>query len=412
MASSADAAAAVALLRRPETVRERCHALLALAEADRLPHFALRPERLDAAADYVVDTIRTRHPDLAIPYHARWRHFAAGGRDRWAGLAAGLRGLELAEVARMRVELCVVSVLLDAGAGAAWSYAEPGGGAVLRRSEGLAVASLHAFRAGLFSGDPARHPLRADADGLSRVDAAALGRAFQAGPDNPLEGLEGRAELMRNLGAALRDRPDLFGDGPPRIGGLYDRLLGRATAEGLPAHAILAAVLDGFGPIWPGRIALGGVGLGDVWHHPLAAPDGPAPRLVPFHKLSQWLAYSLVEVFEDAGVPVSGLDDLTGLPEYRNGGLLLDLGVLALRDPALADSPLPVGHEAVVEWRALTVALLDRVAERVRARLGRPGMPLARILEGGTWAAGRRVAAESRPGGGPPLRVVSDGTVF
>jgi hypothetical protein len=410
---SADAAAAaVAFLRRPETIRERCHALLALAEADRLPHFALRPERMDAAAEYVVDTIRARHPDLAIPYHARWRHFAAGGRDRWGELASTLGGLQPAERARLRVELCVVSVLLDAGAGAAWAYTEPGTGAVLRRSEGLAVASLHAFRAGLFSGDPAKRPLRADADGLARMDAAALGRAFQAGPGNPLEGLEGRAALMRNLGAALRGRPDLFGADPPRIGGLHDRLLGEASGQGLPARAILAAVLDGFGAIWPGRIALGGIGLGDVWRHPMAAPDGPAPGLVPFHKLSQWLAYSLVEVFEEAGVPVLGLDALTGLPEYRNGGLLLDLGVLAPRDRRLALEPLPVGHEAVVEWRALTVALLDRLAERVRARLERPGMPLARILEGGTWAAGRRVAAALRPDGGPPLRVLSDGTVF
>lgn len=409
--SSADAAA-VALLRRPETVRARCGALLALAEADRLEHFALRAERLDAAADYVVETIRERHPDLAVPYHARWRHFAAGGRDRWGALAAALGGASPAEVARLRVELCVVSVLLDAGAGAAWSYAEPGTGEVLRRSEGLAVASLDAFRAGLFSGDPARRPLRADAEGLSRLDAEALGHAFQAGPGNPLEGLEGRAALMRNLGAALVARPDLFGAEPPRIGGLYDHLLGQATDEGLPARAILAAVLDGFGPIWPGRIALGGVGLGDVWRHPLAAPGGVAPGLVPFHKLSQWLAYSLVEVFEDAGVPVTGLDDLTGLPEYRNGGLLLDLGVLVLRDPALAAAPLPVEHEAVVEWRALTVALLDRLAGGVRARLGRPDMPLARVLEGGTWAAGRRVAAALRPDGGPPLRVLSDGTVF
>jgi hypothetical protein len=410
--SSAEAAAAVALLRRPETIRARCHALLALAEADRLQHFALRAERLGAAADCVVDTIRERHPDGAIPYHARWRHFASGGRDRWGALSADLGGLEPAEIVRLRVELCVVSVLLDAGAGAAWLYTEPGTGAVLRRSESLAVASLDAFRTGLFSGDSARRPLRADADGLSRLDAAALGRAFQAGPDNPLEGLEGRAALMRNLGAALGARPDLFGADPPRIGGLYNRLLGRATAEGLPARAILAAVLDAFGPIWPGRLALGGVGLGDVWRHPLAAPGEPAPGLVPLHKLSQWLAYSLVEVFEDAGVPVHGLDELTGLPEYRNGGLFLDLGVLALRDPALAEAPLPVSHEAVVEWRALTVALLDRVAEGVRMRLGRPDMPLARILEGGTWAAGRRVAAALRPNGGPPLRVVSDGTVF
>jgi hypothetical protein len=39
-------------------------------------------------------------------------------------------------------------------------------------------------------------------------------------------------------------------------------------------------------------------------------------------------------------------------------------------------------------------------------------MPLARILEGGTWAAGRQVAAEKRLGGAPPITVESDGTVF
>ena len=176
------------------------------------------------------------------------------------------------------------------------------------------------------------------------------------------------------------------------------------------APAILEVLLDGLGPAWPSRIVLAGRPLGDVWPHPSVPGDG----LVPFHKLSQWLAYSLVEVFEDAGVPVTGLAGLTGLAEYRNGGLLLDLGVLRLRDPALADTALPPGHPAVVAWRALTVALLDRLAPLIRERLGRDeaALPLSRLLEGGTWSAGRAAAAERRPGGGPPLQVASDGTVF
>ena len=68
----------------------------------------------------------------------------------------------------------------------------------------------------------------------------------------------------------------------------------------------------------------------------------------------------------------------------------------------------------MVEWRALTVALIDRLAERIRARLGLSAehLPLAKILEGGTWAAGRKIARELRPGGGPPLQLVSDGTLF
>jgi hypothetical protein len=84
------------------------------------------------------------------------------------------------------------------------------------------------------------------------------------------------------------------------------------------------------------------------------------------------------------------------------------------RDETLPTRPLtPLGEE-VVEWRALTVALLDRLAPLVRARLGKSAaeFPLACMLEGGTWAAGRELAAELRQDGGPPLTVVSDGTLF
>ncbi len=383
-------------------VRERCSAMLAVAEAGGLMHLDVDPDRLPAVADYTAAVVRAAYPSLDIPHHARWRHFSVGGVDRWGALRAALGEGDAAELARVRVDLCVVSVLLDAGAGPNWSYREPATGLVLVRSEGLAVASLDAFRAGLFSADGLP---RTDAAGLSRVDAAALGRAFQVSEANPLAGLEGRAALLRRLGAALLARPDLFG--PGRVGRLFDALAGGGA---VPAAAILAALLDGLGPAWPSRIVLAGRPLGDVWRHPAAPGDG----LVPFHKLSQWLAYSLVEVFEDAGVAVTGLGALTGLPEYRNGGLLLDLGALRLRDPALAQQALPVDHAAVVEWRALTVALLDRLAPLLRVRLGRDetALPLSRLLEGGTWAAGRAVAAERRPGGGPPLRVVSDGTVF
>ncbi|EFH12368.1 URC4/urg3 family protein [Teichococcus cervicalis] len=402
----------VALLRRPDTIRARCHALLDLATRDALPHFTCHPDRLPEAADYVAETIRRNYPDLRIPYHARWRHFAAGGTDRWGALAARLAGEDPAETARRRFDLCVVSVLLDAGAGPGWSYTEPDG-TRLARSEGLGVASLHAFAAGLFSSDPA-DPLRVDAAALRALGAPRLAAAFQVTEKNPLEGMEGRAALLRNLGTALEENPALFGAEHPRPGGLFDHLRARATADGLPAATILAAVLEGLAPIWPARLTLDGENLGDVWRHPLAAPEGPAPGLVPFHKLSQWLSYSLAEVVEEAGIPVLQLDALTGLPEYRNGGLLLDLGVLALRDPALARQTLPVDHPAIVEWRALTVALLDRLAGAVRDRLGldAAAMPLARVLEGGTWAAGRRIAREKRPGGGPPLTVASDGTVF
>jgi hypothetical protein len=135
---------------------------------------------------------------------------------------------------------------------------------------------------------------------------------------------------------------------------------------------------------------------------------------VPFHKLSQWLAYSLLEPFEWAGVRVHEVDALTGLPEYRNGGLLLDAGVIVPRDSAFAQHAVRPSDLWTIEWRALTVTLLDELAPRVRRMLGvdDAAFPLARLLEGGTWAAGRAIAAERREGALPPVVVASDGTVF
>src|SRR5262249_49193695 len=147
--------------------------VFAATEQDRLRHFAYRPERLPELARIVAGVIREAYPTLDIPYHARWRHFAVGGRDRWAALATRLRGADRAELGRPRFDLAVTSVLLDAGAGTAWRYREPASGETYARSEGLAVASFDLFAAGGFSSSQG-HPLRADADGLARVTAERL----------------------------------------------------------------------------------------------------------------------------------------------------------------------------------------------------------------------------------------------
>ena len=303
----------------------------------------------------------------------------------------------------------MASVLLDAGAGAAWSFVEAESGQRFTRSEGLAVASFRAFMRGAFSALP-DDPLRVDAAALLTMDAATLASLFQAGTANPLLGLDGRAALLRRLGSALAKQRDAFGD-TARPGALFDTLTVAGTRHAISASTLLEALLDGLGPIWPSGSALGGVPLGDVWRHPHAGGSGPTAGWVPFHKLSQWLAYSLFEPFEWAGITVTEREQLTALPEYRNGGLLLDAGVLHLVDAADDARSWKVGDELIVEWRALTVALIDELAPRIRAQLGAPALPLACILEGGTWVAGRELAAELR-GGNPPLSIDSDGTVF
>ena len=393
-------------LLTPAAVRNRANEMLALAEADRLEHFRLDLSRMDAAAEVVVETIRDNYPDLAIPFHARWRHFCFAGRDLWAEASASIADPQ--EKARAAFDLAIVSVLLDAGAGMGWRYRDAALGIETSRSEGLALASFRMFEAGAFSAR-ADKPLRDDSARLCLLTARDIASGFQVSDANPLVGVEGRATLINALGKAVAGLPGA------RPGGLYYLLRAQATGGALPAPSILAAVLDHLGPIWPSRIVLDGVPLGDTWRHPLIFGDRPdTAGLVPFHKLSQWLSYSLIEPLQAAGIAVTDIDGLTGLPEYRNGGLFVDMGVLNLREPATAEAANTVDSLLVVEWRALTVALLDRIAPLVRAKLGleADAFPLARVLEGGTWAAGRRLARARRADGGSPIRVVSDGTVF
>jgi Protein of unknown function (DUF1688) len=409
-------AAALSLLNAA-AVRTRSKRMLALGLDDKLPHFRIDLRCLDDAVDLVVAITRKNYPSLDVPFHSRWRHFVTYGFDRTEVIAEELPNPQTH--ARASFDLAIVSVLLDAGAGPHWRYRDPITGGEFSRSEGLALASLMMFASGGFSGKaPSSTPadqLRADADALTNLETEILREDFQVDADNPLLGLDGRAELLRALGRLVQSRPEVFAlQDSPRPGGFFDYLAAKAEDKIIPAPLILAELLQQFGPIWPSRLTLGGVPLGDCWRHPALVTDDATNGLVPLHKLSQWLAYSLIEPLQQAGFTVTDIDGLTGLAEYRNGGLFMDTGVLVLRDPKDAARAHEVDAPLIVEWRALTVALLDRLALAVRAKLNKnaAALPLAKVLQGGSWAAGRELAFARRPDGSPPIKVSSDGTVF
>lgn len=398
----------VALLRTTASIRERATALVERARCGDSRWFTVHDDARTAAADEVASVTRQRYPDLDIPFHSRWRHFETGGVDRVASIDDRLP-TDPAERARSLIDLAVISVLLDAGAGPDWTFHESATGLRIGRSEGLAVASWYAFVAGLFSSDP-RRPLQVDAGALQRLTPESLGAAFQVGVANPLVGVDGRVELLCRLGAVLAE-PEVFGDSG-RPGHLLDFAISSPRSS-VAATDILAALLGSLSGIWLSDNTIDGRPLGDCWRHDAVAGPGVTAGWMPFHKLSQWLTFSLLEPLAWSGIDVTGIDDLTPLPEYRNGGLLLDTGVIELRDQDLAHRIWSPGDELVVEWRALTVGLIDELAPLVRDALGvdRARLPLACVLEGGTWAAGRALAGRLR-NGLPPLTVASDGTVF
>lgn len=133
-----------------------------------------------------------------------------GGRDRIAELLASWpSNIDSSERCRRLLDLFLVSVLLDAGAGTSWQYKSKQNGRVYRRSEGLAIASLEMFTEGIFSSN-SQQPHQVDGEGLKKLSVEILAQGLQVTDANPIAGLEGRTGLLTRLGGALFNQ-DLFG---------------------------------------------------------------------------------------------------------------------------------------------------------------------------------------------------------
>ncbi|KAJ2914581.1 hypothetical protein MD484_g5816, partial [Candolleomyces efflorescens] len=421
-----------AYLRTLPAIRERCGKVYELATQGKLQYFDYHPENEALAVDLCIGIMKKTYGEenfvAKIPPHGRWRHLDAGAprvQDLLQTWTSGPNPIDIKEQGRRTIDLFIVSVLLDAGAGNIWKYEEKATGKTFARSEGLGVASFRMFESGFFSSVPDQS-YRVDADGLAKITSQRVSEAMQVTSENPMVGVDGRTALLSKLGEALKAHPEYFGkDGRP--GNIIDFLQKEVQGSVLPLSALWHVLIDGLSTIWPSRIVLADLPLGDVWPCPAlsAASDGKPEEsedLVPFHKLTQWLTYSLMEVFQKVlKWDIAGVEDMTGLPEYRNGGLLVDLGVLTLKDGALPIDPqsgLPhaqPSHPAIVEWRAMTVIELDRIATAIRKALNltEDQLTLAQILESATWTGGREIAKQKRPQtGGPPIEIDSDGTVF
>lgn len=395
----------ISYLLSPEAIRDTTKKILDLSLNGKT-HFKVHLEMVEGCADYVLKIIKENYPDLDIPFHSRWGHFKVGGIDREKEFTKLLNTSDPMEMARAKLDLVITSVLLDAGAGKEWKYQE--GNQIFTRSEGLAVASYHLFKNGDFSNQSG---LLATAEGLSNFSCETLEQGFQVSDKNPLVGVKGRKDLIKKLGETVQNNQEIFPKQRP--GSIIDYLCS-THGKTFTVRNILDAVLKGLGPIWPGRITVSGVNLGDVWHYPKFGEDLSCDSVVCFHKLSQWLTYSMVVPMIEAGLIITGAEELTGLAEYRNGGLFLDYGVLELRDKENFNKVHKPSSELIIEWRALTVQLLDQVSELVQKKLkkSKEEFPLAKVLEGGTWWAGRKIANEKRLDGSTPITLDSDGTVF
>lgn len=421
-----------------QAVRANASKVLDSAINGELIHFDYDSERMAVVADFVTDVIkRDFGPDKfdQIPPHGRWQHFDVGGVARVDALCDQWKkeGCEdPKEVTRRLIDLFFVSVLLDAGAGDYWRFKEPDTEYFYTRSEGIAVASLHMFTAGAFAGD-ASLKSSVNGNGLLSLDDETFIRYFQLSTENPLVGVSSRVQLLNDVGASLLKLPEIYGSSG-RPGNIVDYLTSSDVNSKVLDYEVLWSCLQRtLIPSWPSnRTRVNDQPIGDAWPLQIltvrAQGDNdirPRTTIQPFHKLTQWLAYSLTVPFTRVlGYTWAKADLGTGLPEYRNGGLFVDLKVLSLKPKDLKDGQKTSGQElpqfdatsdVIVEWRAMTVALLDQLYGIISARFSELGVTLsmAQMLEAGTWKSGRELAASHRPDTkSSPILVNGDGTLY
>ncbi len=411
-------AAAVEHLHRLEVIRERAWMLLAAAERGQSDHFQLSPEAVNTVATALAQMIGDRasraaatsgfeaaaptagaaatggHPTLANLWQALRRHQPAA----LEALGRAVSGGDALARAKSGADLAVLHRVL-----------EPVG--LAPEPEALA-ALVHGFAAGAFT---------ASSPGAAVLDAPGLRRALAGDGTLPLpEALAAlladgvRRQRLAELAARLEQATTLFGvEG--RFGQVLDRLLagngGNLPGSG-PAAALLTTqrIVDTLGavvdPIVASTVRIGGRQAGDVWRHPLAWAEDRSRELVPFHALLLALVLDLVEPLQEAGAELTDLDQLP-VPAGRDlAGQILRLGLVRARHAAVARLRHPPGSDIVVELRALSIALADRLADRLRAELGRTAhdLPVARILGPlATLAAGWR----ERPGPGIAITATS-----
>ncbi|GAA5814308.1 hypothetical protein MFLAVUS_007802 [Mucor flavus] len=416
------------------SVRERCYKVQEAANRNRLIHFDVDSTKLDDMIQFVVLIIKRDFDSPSdIPVYSRWRHFDIGGNPRLTNLMKSWTALGQSSLEQTRklIDILVVACLMDMKPCQSYVYTEHATGRVWKRKDGIAVAILDMFLSGTFSSDSSQ-PHRVDSEALSTISYETVSRGLQFSHHNEFTGIAERVELLNHLGLVLQRRKDYFGDAVQRPGNMMDYLLDHPntikTKKGpLISIETIWPVVQEMGELWASEDGIGGTpGLGDVW--PCKA-IGTEDNMVSFHKLSQWLVYSLIEPMEKLlGATIEGTDLLTPLPDYCNGGFLIDTGFLTLKtadydrgirnyhtnsllpsQPKVEVAPMfDMSDPVVTEWRALTIAYLDVVAERVRQsfRLSKKLLSLSQLIQGGTWSAGRELAEISRPNTHEPPIVI------
>jgi len=382
---------AVEHLHRLDVVRERAWMLLAAAERNQSDHFQLSPEAVDTVAVALARAIRETWgeapPPLANLWHRLERHHPAALESLAETLRRGPGGDDALERARSGADLALLHRVMTPSSPAGGDPALP---ALVAH---LAAGGCTASGAGA----------RLDAPGLRRL----LANDGSLPPPEPLAQRLAEADVRRRLetlAQGLEQAPELYGiEG--RFGDLLDRLP-TTNGNGVTPQQLVDTLAPLIDPITASTVRIGGRLAGDVWRHPLAWAEDRSREIVPFHCLLLALVLDLVAPLEEAGRGLEQLDQLPVPADRALATTMLRLGLVRPRHAAVARLRHPPGSDIVVEIRALSLALAERLVDRLRAELGRTvhDLPVARIVEPLAQLAGKW---RDQPGPGIAINATS-----
>jgi len=398
-------------LFQPDEIRRKAHMMLELATEGRLAHVGVDLEKLDTAVAAVLETTKENYPDFQIPPYGIWRGFEAGGVDRWQAMASA-RGFETAEeMLAAAADLAILGISMTTVHPANWRYEDRMTETGAAGAQASALAAFHMFASGSFSSEMT-DPYRVDASALVSMDLIELAAGLQWDDRDDADYLKAMQRHLKRLGEALALRPDLFGEGEATRPGVLAVNLAKESNGPIDAGQVLDRLLEALAPVWEGGATTGDIWLGDAFVHS-ALPGNDVHAIVPFHLAAQQMVYSLVEPFAWAGFEVSGLDKLTAPADLAHAALLVKSGVLTLTEDNGSLAPEAI-RDRMIEVRALTIALIDKLAERLANGLGMSldQVPFTCILEGGTNRAGDYILEQAPENLQDLGKILNPGAVF
>ena len=341
-------------------------------------YFEINLEKLDQTVDDLLEFILKKYPKMNIGMHSRLNHI-----PEWYDLVQKWK-CPLNEKIKRLIDLLFVSVLLDGGSGENWKYIS--NNIEYRRSEGLGKCVYNMFISGFFSLDE-KQPYKVDMNRIKLINLDEFKNEFQISKDNILIGLENRLENLVNFSKFMINNDNFNINNNIRPGNIFDKIYNNLEIDLDKLYEIIFS----FSPI-----------INDVHYYK------PLDVYVPFHKILQWLSYSLIDLFKKFNISIRSDNYLTALPEYRNGGFLIDSNIINFKNNNLKNIFHEINSDIIIELRASTIVLIDIIKDKINIKK-KNNLNISQVLEGGTWRYGRYLANKNNIS---PIKIKSNGIIF